>query len=90
MAAGVAESGTPMTTSASAGASLASSAPCSSGFCDPVVVYDQMANRWMIAELPSSGGNVCVYVSTTPDPTGTWFAYAFPVESYSPSSTTER
>jgi hypothetical protein len=36
--------------------SLAAGAPCSSGFCDPVVVYDSMADRWLIAELPSSGG----------------------------------
>ena len=64
--------------------SLASASPCSSGFCDPVVVYDQMANRWLISELPSSGGNVCVYVSTTPDPLGTWYAYAFPVEASLP------
>jgi hypothetical protein len=64
--------------------SLASSSPCSSGFCDPVVVYDQVADRWIISELPSSGGNVCVYVSTSPDPTGTWYAYAFPVEASLP------
>ncbi len=60
--------------------SLAAGPPCSSGFCDPVVVYDSMADRWLIAELPSSGGNVCIYVSTSGDPTGTWYAYAFPVE----------
>ena len=64
--------------------SLAAGAPCSSGFCDPVVVYDAVADRWLIAELPSSGGSVCVYVSTTDDPTGTWYAYAFPVESSLP------
>ena len=57
--------------------SLASGSPCSSGYCDPIVLYDRMADRWMIAEFPSSGGHLCVYVSTTPDPTGTWYAYAF-------------
>lgn len=60
--------------------SLAGAAPCNHGFCDPVVQYDRAADRWLISELPSSGGNVCVYVSTTGDPTGTWFAYTFPVE----------
>ncbi|HEX5042801.1 MAG TPA: hypothetical protein VFV75_07830 [Candidatus Polarisedimenticolaceae bacterium] len=64
--------------------SLAAGPPCSSGFCDPVVVYDTVADRWLIAELPSSGGNVCMYVSTSEDPTGTWYAYAFPVESSLP------
>ena len=61
--------------------SLATAAPCSSGFCDPVALYDRMADRWIISELPSSGGSVCVYVSTTGDPTGTYYAYSFPVES---------
>jgi hypothetical protein len=64
--------------------SLAAGAPCGSGFCDPVVVYDAAADRWLIAELPSSGGSVCMYMSTSDDPTGTWYAYAFPVESSLP------
>jgi hypothetical protein len=61
--------------------SLTSQAPCNSGFCDPVVLYDRVADRWLISELPSSGGNVCVYVSKTGDPTGAWWAYTFAVES---------
>jgi hypothetical protein len=60
--------------------SLTTVAPCNHGFCDPVVLYDRAADRWLISELPSSGGNVCVYVSTTGDPTGTWYAYSFAVE----------
>ena len=63
-------------------ASLTAVAPCSSGFCDPGVLYDRVANRWIISELPSAGGStsICVYVSTTPDPTGTFYAYTFPIE----------
>ncbi len=64
--------------------SLTTASPCNSGFCDPVVLYDRMANRWLISELPSSGGNVCVYVSTSSDPTGTWYAYTFAIESSLP------
>jgi hypothetical protein len=60
--------------------SLATSSPCSSGFCDAVVNYDRAADRWIISELPSSTGSVCVYISTTGDPTGTWNAYTFAVE----------
>jgi hypothetical protein len=60
--------------------SLATSSPCSSGFCDAVVNYDRAADRWMISELPSSGGSVCVYVSKSADPTGEWYAYTFAVE----------
>jgi hypothetical protein len=61
--------------------SLATSSPCNSGFCDAVVNYDRAADRWMISEIPSSGGSVCVYVSKTADPTGPWYAYTFAVES---------
>jgi len=57
--------------------SLASGSPCSSGYCDPIVLYDRAADRWMISEFPSSGGHLCVYVSTSGDPTGTWYAYTF-------------
>jgi len=64
--------------------SLATSSPCNAGFCDPVVMYDRAADRWFISELPSSGGNVCVYVSKTGDPTGAWWAYTFAVESSLP------
>ena len=60
--------------------SLATASPCNSGFCDAVVNYDRAADRWMISELPSSGGSICVYVSTSGDPTGTWYAYTFAVE----------
>jgi hypothetical protein len=60
--------------------SLATSSPCNSGFCDAVVNYDRAADRWMISEIPSSGGSVCVYVSKSADPTGPWYAYTFAVE----------
>lgn len=60
---------------------LATASPCTSGFCDPIVLYDRTADRWIVSELPSSTGDVCVYVSTTNDPTGTYYAYTFAVES---------
>jgi subtilisin-like proprotein convertase family protein len=61
---------------------LASSAPCNSGYCDPIIQYDEQADRWMIAEFDSSVATLCVYVSKTPDPTGQWWAYSFnPVNS---------
>ena len=60
--------------------SLTTASPCRNGFCDSVVLYDRIADRWILTELPSSGGNVCVYVSTSDDPTGTYYAYTFAVE----------
>ena len=56
---------------------LASTAPCNSGYCDPIIQYDDLADRWMIAEFDDSAATLCVYVSQTPDPTGQWYAYAF-------------
>jgi uncharacterized repeat protein (TIGR01451 family) len=48
-------------------------------FGDPVVLYDQLANRWLISQF--AGGSVptdeCVAVSTGVDATGTWNRYDF-------------
>jgi MYXO-CTERM domain-containing protein len=49
---------------------------------DPVVVYDQLADRWFLTQfsLPNSnsGPNFqCVAVSKTPDPTGAYYLYDF-------------
>ncbi len=58
--------------------SLSSTAPCNNGYCDPIVVYDSLADRWLITEFSATSGYaMCLYVSTTPDPTGTWYAYTF-------------
>jgi len=47
---------------------------------DPIVVYDHLADRWLMAQLvrASLGGPaLCIAVSQTPDPTGAWFAYTY-------------
>lgn len=46
---------------------------------DPIVQYDQLADRWVLTQFAVSGQpfTQCVAVSTTPDPTGTYFRYAF-------------
>jgi hypothetical protein len=45
---------------------------------DPIVLYDHLAERWMISQFAiGSDGHQCVAVSTTPDPTGTYFRYDF-------------
>jgi hypothetical protein len=45
---------------------------------DPVVLYDQLADRWILTQLTSSGPTFfeCVAVSQTNDPTGSFFRYA--------------
>lgn len=46
---------------------------------DPIVVYDQFADRWILSQFTDSVGPFfnCVAISTTGDPTGTYFRYAF-------------
>ena len=45
---------------------------------DPVVLYDQLADRWILTQFTSSGPTFfeCVAVSQTNDPTGSYFRYA--------------
>jgi len=48
---------------------------------DPVVVYDEYANRFMISQFGLNFNSAkfaeCIAVSTSGDPTGTWNAYQF-------------
>jgi hypothetical protein len=48
---------------------------------DPTVVYDGMANRWVISQFAVTNPNPnfyqCIAVSTTSDPTGSYYRYAF-------------
>ncbi len=46
---------------------------------DPVVLYDQFADRWLITQFTAAGPTYynCVALSTTGDPTGSWQRYAF-------------
>ena len=45
---------------------------------DPVVLYDQLDDRWILTQFTAGAPFLnCVAVSTTSDPTGTYFRYAF-------------
>jgi len=44
---------------------------------DPIALYDQLADRWILSQFSIDEGTQCVAVSTTPDPTGSYFRYAF-------------
>ena len=56
---------------------LATGGPCQSGLGDPIVLYDKLADRWLLSEFASSGNHLCVYVSTGPNPAGTYYFYDF-------------
>jgi Ig-like domain CHU_C associated len=47
---------------------------------DPIVLYDQMADRWVLLQfnLPSQHESIIFCISQTPDPTGAYFVYEFP------------
>ena len=47
------------------------------GAGDPIVLYDQLADRWFMAEFCSGCNDIFILVSTTADPTGTWYAYKY-------------
>jgi hypothetical protein len=45
---------------------------------DPIVLYDKMANVWLLEQLEyKSSYQICVAVSQTDDATGKWNLYAF-------------
>ncbi len=45
---------------------------------DPIVLHDQLADRWILSQFTASGPTFfnCVAISTSPDPTGSYFRYA--------------
>jgi hypothetical protein len=46
---------------------------------DPVVLYDQLADRWVVTQFAGSSvpTDECIAVSTTSDATGSYFRYGF-------------
>jgi subtilisin-like proprotein convertase family protein len=44
---------------------------------DPVVLYDQIADRWMLTQFTQSPATECIAISATGNPTGSYHRYAF-------------
>ena len=56
---------------------------CGSGYGDPIILYDRLADRWLMSEFSGSGSRLCVYISQTPDPvSGGWYNYAYAAPSF--------
>jgi hypothetical protein len=56
---------------------------CTDPSGDPVVLYDQFADRWLLSQFTTRGAPYyydCVAISQTPDPTGAYYRYAFPTQ----------
>jgi hypothetical protein len=52
---------------------------CSDPSGDPIVVYDQTSDRWLLTQFSTRGPIYynCVAISQTGDPTGAYYRYAF-------------
>ena len=53
---------------------------CTDPSGDPIVIYDQFADRWLLTQFTTRGAPFyydCVAISQTPDPTGPYYRYAF-------------
>ncbi len=58
--------------------------PCNSNDGDPIVLYDQLADRWMLSQFalpnfPNGPYYQCIAVSKSNDPLGEWYAYTYQV-----------
>lgn len=45
------------------------------GLGDPIVLYDERADRWLLSEFSNSGNNLHIAISTTADPSGSYYTY---------------
>jgi hypothetical protein len=58
------------------------------GAGDPIILYDQLAKRWLLTEFGYSGGitsyvnTLILAVSAADDPLGNWYVYAFADNSF--------
>jgi hypothetical protein len=59
---------------------------CTDPSGDPVVVYDEISNRWILTQFTTAGPEFfnCVAVSTTEDPLGSYNRYAFSTGEFFP------
>ena len=53
-----------------------------SGLGDPVILYDALADRWVMTEFSDSGNRMIVAISTGSSPTGSWYAYSYTASSF--------
>jgi hypothetical protein len=48
---------------------------------DPIVLYDPLANRWLISQF-ADPNHMCIAISQTADPTGAFYLYEFNVTNF--------
>jgi hypothetical protein len=52
---------------------------CTDPSGDPIVLYDQLVDRWLLTQFTTAGPEYfnCIAISQTGDPTGAYYRYAF-------------
>jgi hypothetical protein len=60
---------------------LWSSGPCTGNLGDPQVLYDEAADRWLLAQFQSSN-RLCFAISQTADPQGAYHLFNFPTPQF--------
>ncbi len=77
------KNGAPLTALVSLGAFFGPlGSGCNGQFGDPIVLYDPLADRWLISQFGLPNGfqppfHQCIAISQTSDPTGAFFLYDF-------------
>lgn len=49
---------------------------------DPIIMYDRFADRWFVSQFGVSGNKIYIAISTTNDPTGSYYSYTFTSPSF--------
>ena len=62
--------------------SLSSVFPGSDNEGDPIVLYDQFADRWLISQFQESGNKMLIAISKTDDPLGAWYYYDYAFDEF--------
>jgi hypothetical protein len=44
---------------------------------DPIVLYDQLADRWFVSEFGAASNSLSIGISVTNDPTGSYYVYDY-------------
>ncbi len=70
--------GSPLTNSLN----LSSLWPGSTNSGDPIVLYDRHADRWVITQFQTGSNQILFAVSTSPDPTSTYYTYSFTMPTF--------
>ena len=51
--------------------------PATGNMGDPIILYDKYADRWFISQFDDKPARVHIAISTTNNPTGTYYTYTF-------------